>query len=294
VDRASLADWLDRRDWHKAWLEGNRLLFAGQLLIHLRDVERDPQAQAALDQLFAWLDDQVDPSTGLWGTNRGGSLHACMCGGYHQLLLYYFEKRQVNHPRRLIDSVLSLQHEDGGFRPDGGGGACEDVDAADILVNLYKQIDYRRRDIRAALRRCYRLLRTMQNPDGGFAYNRVAEFSHNSIPATRCPAGTSNMFSTWFRVHTIALINQIIELPELQSHALRFSSTFGMGWHRSWEERRVACGGIGPALADVRFQTSRLPARVKRAIRKTRKFAGRVKRRAGSLSFFRASVRGGA
>ena len=50
----------------------------------------------------------------------------------------------------MIDTVLGLQHVDGGFNPRGNGGACEDVDSVDILLNLYKRFDYRRADIRFA------------------------------------------------------------------------------------------------------------------------------------------------
>jgi len=173
-DRKNLAEWLDRRDMTDAWLEGNNLLFVGQLLVYLRDVEKCVQAQSALDLYFDWLDARVDPVTGLWGTDGFCSAFVAMCGGYHQLLVYYYENHPVLYRERLVDTVLSLQHRDGGFSPSGGGGACEDADGVDILVNMYKQVDYRRAEIRHALRRCARHLRRLQNPDGGFPYKRTS------------------------------------------------------------------------------------------------------------------------
>jgi hypothetical protein len=230
-----LESWLENRDWSDAWLEGNNLLFVGQLLVFLRDKEGVPGAQQALDLYFDWLDKNLDPETGLWGTNGYCSPFIAMCGGYHQLLVYYYENRDILYPEKLIDTVLSLQHIDGGFSPKGGGGACEDVDAVDILVNLYKMVDYKRPEIRSALRRCLRHILSLQNPDGGFPYNRTDSFSHLNIPATFCQAGKSNMFSTWFRVHTLALIAEVLtDEPILAGVDFHFNSTLSMGWHRKW------------------------------------------------------------
>jgi hypothetical protein len=69
LDLGYLQTWLEARDWRDAWLEGNNLLFIGQFLIFLRDFEKRANAQQALDLYFDWLDREVDPATGLWGTN---------------------------------------------------------------------------------------------------------------------------------------------------------------------------------------------------------------------------------
>lgn len=237
LDTVYLLDWLNKRDWKDAWLEGNNLLFIGQFLVFLRDVEAKSGAQKSLDIYFDWLDSQLDPNTGLWGTNSYCSSFVAMCGGYHQLLVYYHERRPVLFKEELIDTVLDLQHEDGGFAPEGGGGACEDVDAVDILVNMYKQIDYRRADIRAALRKCLRQILTLQKPDGGFPYKDGVPFIHMGIPATASPAGVSNMFGTWFRVHTIALIAEILtDEVELEHYDFLFNTVLSMGWHKKWDK----------------------------------------------------------
>ncbi|MEW4563914.1 hypothetical protein AB1K70_15370 [Bremerella sp. JC770] len=242
TDLKQLEKWFQERDWSDPWLEGNNLLFVLQLLVYLRDVERIAGAEDSLQYFFSLLDRLVDPSTGLWGTDRGGSIPGGVYGGYHQLLAYYYEHHQVMHPERLVDSVLSLQHVDGGFALRGGGGACEDVDAIDILVNLYKLRDYRRPQIRVALRRCLPHLYRQQVSDGGFLYRRNAVFHHMTIPDTRSEKNQSNMFSTWFRVHTLALIAEVLtddaSLAELE---FRFNPRLSMGWHRAWnrDEHRL-------------------------------------------------------
>ena len=235
VDKDYLNSWLELRDWRDAWLEGNNLLFVLQLLCYLRDVEDSPAAGKAAQDCFDWLDARIDPKTGLWGTNGHCSSFVAACGAYHQLLAYYHERRPLHHNMRLVDTVLALQHRDGGFSPRGGGGACEDVDAIDILVNCYKLHDYRRRDIRAALRMAVPPLLAMQCGDGGFLYRWNEPFDIMTISATSAPANVSNLFATWFRVHTLALISEIADVGVLR--IWNFNPVLSMGWHVKSDRR---------------------------------------------------------
>ncbi|HVL40246.1 MAG TPA: hypothetical protein VM328_12725 [Fimbriimonadaceae bacterium] len=274
LDLDYLQEWLDRRDLSNPWLEGNNLLFVGQFLVHLRDVERAPGAQDALNVWFDWHDQRVDPDTGMWGSDGLCDHFKAMCGGYHQLLVYYFEKHPVASPERLVDVTLSLQHPDGGFAPWGGGGACEDADAVDILVNLYKLQDYRRGDIRAALRRTLRSILELQNDDGGFPYNRGGSWTYMSMGNTEAGPGQSHAFGTWFRVHTLALIAQILDDPALTGIGFRFNRVLSMGWHRPWsnEAKVQACTGSESAyerslrLRYLRWRAKRVLGAVKRRI----------------------------
>lgn len=229
-----LKKWLDQRDFKYAWLEGNNLIFVGQLLIYLREVEKIPEAGEALSFWFKWLDDNIDPNTSLWGSNGFCRLEHAVYGGYHQLLAYYYEDHEISNPQGLVDTILSLQHIDGGFNPKGNAGACEDVDSVDILVNMYKRFDYRRGDIRFALKRCLNHILHTQNKDGGFPYNRNKQQSHMAVPGTQAPQNVSCMFPTWFRIHTLALISEILpDAQQLNGVSFRFSKEFSMGWHKS-------------------------------------------------------------
>jgi hypothetical protein len=142
----------------------------------------------------------------------------------------------------LVDVALSLQHPDGGFNPDGGGGACEDVDAVDILVNMYKQFDYKRSRIRIALRRSLRQVLEMQAPDGGFVYRRDQPFVHMGIAKTASPANQSNLFPTWFRIHTLALISEILTDETIVKVDWKFNNTCSMGWHYTWSREKHKLG----------------------------------------------------
>ena len=241
----TLRSWLSDRDWSKAWLEGNNLLFVGQLLVHMHETGVEGAAQA-LEVFMQWLDDQVDRQTGLWGTNGFCDRYTAIYGGYHQLLLYYYLGRPLVAPDKLIDTTLSIQHLDGGYSRWNGGGTCQDVDAVDILVNLYKLTDYRRRDIRRSLRRSYASVMRRKTIEGGFCDRIGHEFNHMGMEMTRTPPDRANMFSTWFGVHTMAL------MAELFKHEWRDCNTFddviafnrrcSMGWHR-----KASCGEFHPS-----------------------------------------------
>lgn len=275
-----LQAWLEARDWRDAWLEGNNLIFVGQFLIHLRDVEGLPAAQPALDLYFAWLDQEVDPATGLWGSNGFCSPEAALYGGYHQLIVYYFENHPVNYPQRLVDVALSLQHEDGGFHPRGGGGACEDTDAIDILVNMYKATNYRRPQIRAALRRGAAHILQRQMPDGGFVYRLDKPFIHMGVQRTASPANQSNLFPTWFRVHTLALMSEILTDEPFAQWDWGFNDSCSMGWHRPWDKSRHQLTAVARQTELVDAWARRWRGKMRRAPGKMRRFGGRIKRRA--------------
>lgn len=240
LDREILGQWLSDRDWSKAWVEGNNLLFMGQWLIHLHEVEGHREGREALEYMLDWLDGEVDPETGLWGTNGYCNKYVAMYGGYHQLLLYYYLKRNFAYTHKLVDTVLSLQHLDGGFSEHWGGGTCQDLDAVDILVNSTKRTDYRRKDIYTALRRASIAVLRRFSLKGGFVDRVDEEFTHMGLSSTYSPPNEPNMFSTWFGLLTLVLISEVIKTPWTEDVEHRFNVSCSMGWHEKTFHKRAA------------------------------------------------------
>lgn len=230
LDKNRFAEWLDARDLSMAWVEGNNLFFAGQLLIY--EIETSNKGHEALEQLFNWLEKTIDPKTALWGTDHGCSLHKAMYGAYHQLILYFYKNRAVPHIEKLIDSVLACQHFDGGFSEWRGGGTCQDIDGIDILVNCYRLTNYRERDIRRSLRRSLRHILDDRLIDAsGFQDRAGHEFIHNSMTITRTPKGVANTFSTWFTLHALVDIGSVLHKDAFFSGvSFHFNSSCSMGW----------------------------------------------------------------
>ncbi|WP_150913227.1 hypothetical protein [Marinobacter halotolerans] len=262
LDIETLKGWLSARDWSEAWLEGNNLLFVGQLLVHLRE-NGSQQAEQALEVFMEWLDDQVDPETGLWGTNGFCDKYAAIYGGYHQLLLYYYLGRPLIAPDNLIDTALSIQHVDGGYSRWNGGGTCQDVDAVDILVNLYKLTGHRRRDIRRSLRRNYASVMRRKTIEGGFCDRLGHEFNHMGMEMTRTPPDRANMFSTWFGVHTVQLMAEIFKQDQSDCEGfdrlINFNRSCSMGWHRKKPCGELPSSSLVECISDwlvIRVQES--------------------------------------
>lgn len=232
LDTNILRKWLEDRDWHLAWLEGNNLLFVGQFLVYMAEHEKKPQGRPGLDYLLEWLDAKQDPMTGVWGTDGYCDKYTAVYGAYHQLLLYYYCGREVKYKERLIDTVLSLQHPDGGFTRTRGGGTCANIDAVDILVNMCKQTAYRRAEILLALRKVLRNIVIKQTPEGGFLNRWGQPGDHMGMGRTRTPANVADMLSTWFFVHAILLIAEVLPVVALPESSRRFNGSCSMGWHR--------------------------------------------------------------
>ena len=142
----------------------------------------------------------------------------------------------MRYPAQLIDVALSLQHKDGGFNLNGGGGACEDTDAIDILVNMYKRVDYKRPQIRSALRRSLHHILKRQMSDGGFVYRLNQPFVHMGVDKSASGPNQSNIFPTWFRIHTLALINEILTDEPIVRFNWKFNNSCSMGWHSPWDK----------------------------------------------------------
>ena len=227
-----LIKWLESRDWTNPWLEGNSVMFIGEFLVVDWETTKSPQAKKAIEIYFDWLDSFQDPETGYWGRRYGADDFTAMCGAFHEYLIYYYLNRPINYMERIVDTTLSLQHQDGLFNPEGGGGSCQDLDAVSILVNMYQRIDYRQTDIERALRKALSGVLKMQNKDGGFVFTRGKDFNLMGWKKSCAPADESELFSTWFRTYAIALISQILKDIPYAENNFKFNEHVGMGWHK--------------------------------------------------------------
>ena len=153
--------WLESLDWSDPWLEGNRVMFALELLL--------PGNPAAHARLLDWLSANVDPLTGFWGTDRGATLLRGMAGAYHFYGFLIGHGRPLPDPETVVGSTLALQHADGLFAPAGGGNSCLDMDGIDILCLFELALTAEGREAaRDALLRAADATLALQHPDGGF------------------------------------------------------------------------------------------------------------------------------
>lgn len=148
----SVHEWLDNLDWkNDVWTAGNLAMFMGTVLIYSNEKSSNNQYDNAIEEFFAWHDNNLDNGTGLWGPAQGAPVQIALYGGMHQFLLYYFSKRRIQHSKKIIDICLEMQEPDGSFAPGGFSGACEDYDVVNTLVNLYRLENYRHDEIKKCL-----------------------------------------------------------------------------------------------------------------------------------------------
>lgn len=224
LNTTSFPTWLYQRNFSDPWKEGNRILFVGELLlsnchsgvsrseaIESTDQSVDPIARPTgslqddkkkmLNQMMSWLDETVNPSTGFWGS---GDLYPAMLGAYHQYILYKKTNRQPPYIHAAVTNTLDLQQPDGLFRRYGYGGACEDMDAVEILKQGYPFVDTHTQErIQNVFNIVHAKLTHTQREDDGFAYNPYIALTYSGIPLLACAKGESDLFSTWFRLKTI-------------------------------------------------------------------------------------------
>lgn len=260
-EQVHVKTWLDRLDWTSPWRESNWVMFVAGALYAVWEWENDPAARQALHHLLDWLDAHQDLATGFWGTQDGASLLDGMAGAYHFLPFYFCLGRPVHLPERMIESTLALQQPDGLFHPDGGGDACLDVDAVDILVKCSLVTPHMAEDVRAALLKAYDGLRDNQEEDGGFCRAR-----HRPLPPkswrrrlaeplgldrllrkpysqprqvqyysgwTKMPyeVHQSDLWSTWFRLFGLAVISVRYRDAFPAGAKWRFRRMPALGWH---------------------------------------------------------------
>ena len=264
-----VTSWLESLDWKRGtWTAGNVAMFLGVCLITDYEMNRDQRTKEALEAFFAWHDKFQDPRTGFWGTNYGTPLYIGLFGAMHQYLLYYYMNRPLKYMERIVDNALLIQQPDGLFSVVGGGGACEDLDAVDTLVNMYQRIDYRRNDIQKALEKVLVATVNSQNEDGGFPWAKRHHFgikdwlriglsfklgfnhwyssSKEAVlkqtilwnrplrplgwTKTPIPVAESYIFPTWFRSLTLALISQVLPENPYSQIEWGFLSAPGLGY----------------------------------------------------------------
>jgi hypothetical protein len=270
IDEQSIEAWLNNLDWSNPWNSGNKVMFIGICAIYNLEKFQDSQSQKTLDHWFQWMNANQDPRTGYWGNSKTSKYFYGMGGFYHQLVIYHYLKKNVNHWEQVIDSTLFIQLKDGGYNPEMGGASCDDLDAIDPLVHSYHHYDYRRSDIENSLGETLKLILNNQNSDHGFCWSKhnwydlkpyfylISDFirKKDKYYSYLCLRGLlrgkkkdiikqgvitgwsmndrkeseSSLFDTWLRLTAIGEITSILTNEPLAKLEMKFLKAPGLGW----------------------------------------------------------------
>ena len=171
-----LSNWINKLDWSKPWLISNLIMFILNLLIFEQESE-DKNNQVYINLIMEWLSEHQDSQTGFWNLGYKTTIHEQMAAAYHFLIFYTYLNLKPQYINQIIDSTLLIQDFDGLFNYAGGGGSCDDLDAIDILCRTTIYTDYRKENIRSALKKSHKNLLKNQNADGGFCWAKRNKIS---------------------------------------------------------------------------------------------------------------------
>ena len=259
-DKNNINKYFENIDWSNPWHESNKVMFLLQFFSFELIRLKDESAKKYIDQILDLLDKYQDSKTGLWGTQYGASSFSAMAAGYHFLMFYQHFNREIRFKELVVESVCDLQMKDGLFHPFGGGGACEDMDAIDVLVKSMSENDSK--PLRSLERSHFALINNF-NSDGGFCWakrpifplfyglgylnpfanlysydmckwvvkNNIlgsffpflrekGTYSYSNWSEMKYDIGLSDSWSTWFRLLSLATIED--KIPSLKQHNIDF------------------------------------------------------------------------
>jgi Glycosyl transferase family 2 len=254
TDKRALTAWLTQLPWSNAWLQSNRVMFILFFLIYQAEHAKQEQAPALVHHILDWLDSWQDPVTGMWGTDHNATALNAMAATYHFLPFYQYVRRPIAHTHRIIDATIQLQQPDGLFGAGIGGGACEDLDAIDVLALLTAQTHYRSNDIKRVLQKAFHVILANQNLDGSFGYTfgSTETYRYSSWAIMESHLSTGDTWATWFRLLALATIQRLYpdDLPLIGSW--QFRRWPALGYHR-WGNEETEPSIWARQLTDTRM-----------------------------------------
>lgn len=142
-----IGPWLEEIRWDRQW-SASHLFWGGMHCFSLSSRASDRWREA----VFRWLDAELNPETGWWrkGVPQSGMSIEVLGGAAHIWPVYQHHGRRFPRPRKVIESILSLQRPDGSWL---GFSNYMDMDALYGLAYMHSLApDHRPGDIATAAR----------------------------------------------------------------------------------------------------------------------------------------------
>jgi hypothetical protein len=215
-DENTLRTYIDNSDFNDILHKDvdNAIMNLGCLMQYQRDFFNDAKAGEAVNILVEELEKKINPHWGSWGYGSDDDmmfLSRTQQFAYHLYPVWLYDKRPIKHIDKLIDLTLKTQTKLGGFGAWLNSSACEDIDAIFLLIKLSELTDYRKEDIRRALRKAFAWVFANQNDDGGFVFRRNEPFVYGH-ELTSSKKNESHLFATWFRTLSMAYLTKYLNV----------------------------------------------------------------------------------
>jgi hypothetical protein len=211
----AMVKWLDQQDWdERVDFTSNAVQNRIACMQFSRDSLGENSFSPVVKEALEYLSAKCNSATGLWGRASVSSsmvLTRQVQAAYHFWLLYLYDSVDIPHRDRAIDNVLRTQSWLGGYSPVSRlSSACEDIDSIDPIVRF--GLDVHRVKCLSSLRRASAWVLFNFNPDGGAVFRRDQELVYGHALMSSA-SNESNIFATWFRLLSLALIDNAKPVP---------------------------------------------------------------------------------
>ena len=128
-----------------------------------------------IDHLFAWLDNHVDPKTGLWGQWNKADRWLHPVNGFYRLTRGTYAQfgRPLPNPEKATDTIL-LHAADPEYFGDGRGHACNVLDVVHPLWLCLRHTGHRRDEAQKWILERLPVILTRWQPGRGMAFDPSA------------------------------------------------------------------------------------------------------------------------
>jgi hypothetical protein len=217
ADPATLVAWLESQNWDdRVAFTSNAVQNRIACMQYARDFMEDVSFASAINIALNYLSQKCNPTTGLWGSSRPDTpqiLSDQVQAAYHFWLLYSYDLIEIPYPDLAIHFVLKTQSPLGGYSPyRTASSACEDIDSIDPIVRFGRVAPAQ---CAISARRALPWVIYNFNDDGGAVFRRDEGFvyGHQVLSSRK---NESNLFATWFRLLSLALIDTGSPMQEVK------------------------------------------------------------------------------
>ena len=239
LNRDFLSRWLNQRSLDRPWEESNNIVNVASYLALCND-HGNSRGKEALYQMLEWHNKKQNPITGgfdCFKHSRKNILQS-MAGAVHNFHIHKYLNEPFNYEEIIAKNVIPFLYE-------GPLTACLSIDFVELACATINHLDDSYELQQALIYHLDRLLK-FQNIDGGW-YENESSLKPTVANGMFEIQASSNSYSTWFRMCSIAMIS--VTLFNFSSTKWNFRKTLGMGYsNNQWNKIDLISDSIDKKL----------------------------------------------
>ncbi|MBD3338121.1 MAG: hypothetical protein GF353_03360 [Candidatus Lokiarchaeota archaeon] len=265
----SIRNYLFRNGCHEGRPgSGNFAMFLGIFLTYEYEKTGNKDLLDKINTWFEFHNETQNPKTGFWGIGIDHDYYEGFQNALHQFIIYKYHNRPYPNIQKAIKRIKILRDNEGLFNKTPGGFGCYEYDALEYIVHYFSK-NKADEQLKKILLKSMNGILSLQKADGGFPlmddikydlwgflrYSRfflscnnpqillyrlkiylkstIRKFHKQRTYYNWSNEGTrtteSNLWDTWLRCLSIALISNILKLDT--ANLFRFHKFIGIGYN---------------------------------------------------------------